>query len=401
MMKKTCTFVIMLLLISFNILAEDIKSGPWRFELKTEHAIVPFIVDLELKNKKITGQIRNGKETIKLENIIYSQGKIRIPMSPYEITLEMEQKSPILMEGKWIRHNKDPKVEIPVTANHGVTERFPVVKINEPQIDLNGKWAVDLRDEEGTVTPGVLIFEQDKEKITGSLLTTTGDYRYFEGHISSDKFEGASFDGMYNYIIRGNVIGGKLQALVLNNFVLRVEGKKKNNASMPDAYAATQITQPLKFSFPNLTGKKVSLRNKKFKNKPVILQFYGSWCPNCLDEMNYLISWYNENKKRGIEIIALAFERSLSEADAKRQLLMVQKKSKVPYTILLAGATAADKPMEKIPGLTNFISFPTTVFLNRKHEVLKVHAGFSGPSTGEFFEQWKKEFNENVDQLLK
>ena len=67
----------------------------------------------------------------------------------------------------------------------------------------------------------------------------------------------------------------------------------------------------------------------------------------------------------------------------------------------MAGPTSADKPMDKIPGLKNFISFPTTVFLNKKHEVVKVHAGFTGPGTGEFFEQWKKEFNETVNGLLK
>lgn len=57
--------------------------------------------------------------------------------------------------------------------------------------------------------------------------------------------------------------------------------------------------------------------------------------------------------------------------------------------------------MEKIPGLKNFISFPTTVFLNKKHEVVKVHAGFTGPSTGAFFEKWKQEFNATVNELVK
>ena len=74
---------------------------------------------------------------------------------------------------------------------------------------------------------------------------------------------------------------------------------------------------------------------------------------------------------------------------------------KVPYTILQVGSTAEDKPADKLPGLKNFISFPTTIFLNKKHEVVKVHAGFSGPSTGEFFEKWKIEFNQTINELLK
>ena len=117
--------------------------------------------------------------------------------------------------------------------------------------------------------------------------------------------------------------------------------------------------------------------------------------------MNFLIPWYEKNNKRGVEIVALAFERSLSIEEATRQLLKVQKKLNVPYVILQAGSTAEDKPSDKLPGLTNFISFPTTIFLNKKHEVVKVHAGFNGPSTGEYFEKWKVEFNQTIDALVK
>src|SRR5690606_279903 len=98
--------------------------------------------------------------------------------------------------------------------------------------------------------------------------------------------------------------------------------------------------------------------------------------PNCLDEMNFLIPWYKNNKDKGVEIIALAFERSLGPTEAKQQLKKVQQKKDIPYPLLIAGSTSQEKPMDIIPGLKNFISFPTTVFLNKKHEVIKVHAGF-------------------------
>jgi hypothetical protein len=97
----------------------------------------------------------------------------------------------------------------------------------------------------------------------------------------------------------------------------------------------------------------------------------------------------------------LAFERSINEIEGRKQLLKTQKKKNIPYPLLIAGYTAEDKPMDKIKGLKNFISFPTTVLLNKKHEVVNVHAGFTGPSTGEFYEKWKMEFNQMVDKLLK
>jgi hypothetical protein len=117
--------------------------------------------------------------------------------------------------------------------------------------------------------------------------------------------------------------------------------------------------------------------------------------------MNFLIPWYKSNSKRGVEIIALAFERSFTEDDAKRQLIRFQKKKGLPYPLLLAGATSDIKPVDKISSLKNFTAFPTTIFLNKKHEVVKVHAGFTGPSTGIYYENYKAEFEQLVSTILK
>jgi thiol-disulfide isomerase/thioredoxin len=324
---------------------------------------------------------------------------IVIPLQTYEMTLEMEMPKDGRMIGFLIRNNKNPKVQTPVVAIFGVKERFPEIK-SKPQIDLNGKWAINLTDSEEQKSVGVIVFRQKGTKLNGSILTPTGDYRYMEGFVSSAEFEAASFDGVNNYLVRGRVTEGKLEARILNASITKIEGVKDPKAQLPDPYAQTQL-ETMEFAFPDLQGRYVSLKTKKFVNKPVIVQFFGSWCPNCMDEMNYLIPWYKQNHKRGVEIIALAFERSNDHAEAKNQLLKVQKKMKVPYTLLIAGSTSEEKPMEKIKSLKNFISFPTTVFLNRKHQVVKVHAGFTGPSTGEFYEKWKKEFNATVNGLFK
>lgn len=116
--------------------------------------------------------------------------------------------------------------------------------------------------------------------------------------------------------------------------------------------------------------------------------------------MNYLIPWYKKNSNKKIEIIALAFERSLSPELAKVQLKKVQKKFNIPYPLLVAGHTSSDTPEGRIKGLKNFASFPTTIFLNKKHQVVKIHSGFTGPGTGEFYENWVKDFNEQAKKLI-
>jgi thiol-disulfide isomerase/thioredoxin len=401
MMKKYWLIQLtIMLLTTFNAAAEDLKSGSWRFELKTANATIPFIAELNFNKDGVSGNIYNGGEIIPLENIIYNKNKLLIPIQTYETSMELVQESPTSLKGSWIRHNKVPKMFLPIVATYGETDRFPGKK-EQAFANLTGKWAIELSDEENKKNPGIAVFNQKGNHLSGSILTATGDYRYMEGYVSGNHFEAASFDGMYNYIFKGKLLGDQLQAAILSTHITHIKGKRDDNARLPDAYKATQMEAPLNFTFPDLKGKQVSLTDEHFKNRPVVVQFFGSWCPNCIDEMNYLIPWYTKNKKRGIEVIALAFERSVNEKEARIQLQKVESKNKLPYALLIAGSTSSDAPMEKISGLKNFISFPTLIFLNKKHEVVKIHAGFSGPSTGEYFEKWKAEFNQTIDGLLK
>lgn len=384
--------------MSFMAHSQTLNTGPWRFELKATHGTIPFVIKFSKKNGTYSGILQNGKEKIKLTDIKFEKKELTIPLQMYEMSLEMRLDSKDLMSGFLVRHNKSPKVKTPVMALYGEDGRFPEEK-SKPKIDLNGRWSVTTVDEQKKEDPAIVVFHQKGNDLNGSILTPTGDYRYFSGFVSGSEFEAASFDGVYNYLFRGNVKDGKLVGRILSNYKVTMEGKKDEKAELPDAYKQTQVAA-LNFQFPDLSGKMVSLKDPQYLNKPVIIQFFGSWCPNCIDEMNYLIPWYKKNKGK-IEIIALAFERSLNAAEAKKQLSKVQKTKQVPYALLIAGTTSADKPMEKIPGLKNFMSFPTTVFLNKNHEVVKVHAGFTGPSTGEFYEKWKQEFAQTTNELMK
>ena len=318
MMKNISAIVaFMMLFLSFGAHSAALDAGPWRFELKTANAVIPFVIEFKLVKGKYSGTLLNGKEKIKLSGIKIKDKNVSIPIQTYEVSLEMEQPKEGKMIGLLIRHNKNPKVETPVRAIFKETERFPEEK-SKPLIDLNGRWSVILTDEGDKKDTGVIVFEQQGNYLSGSILTPTGDYRYMEGFVSGREFEAASFDGVYNYLVKGNVDkDGNLEAKILSNSKTKIEGKKDPNADLPDAYKHTQV-ESINFTFPDLTGKNVSLSDKKFKNTPVIIQFFGSWCPNCLDEMNYLIPWYKENKNRGIEIVALSFERGLEKAEAKK-----------------------------------------------------------------------------------
>jgi thiol-disulfide isomerase/thioredoxin len=133
----------------------------------------------------------------------------------------------------------------------------------------------------------------------------------------------------------------------------------------------------------------------------VILQLFGTWCPNCMDETRFLIPWYNQNAGRGVEIIGLAFERKDDFNYASTRVKRMDSKMNVPYDLVIAGTNDKEKAALKLPMLNKIASFPTTIFIGRDGKVKKIHTGFSGPGTGKYYKEYIKEFNETVNSLLK
>ncbi len=58
------------------------------------------------------------------------------------------------------------------------------------------------------------------------------------------------------------------------------------------------------------------------------------------------------------------------------------------------------KAQEKLPMLNHILSYPTTIFIDKKGEVRRIHTGFNGPATGEKFEEFKNDFDNFITELL-
>ena len=61
--------------------------------------------------------------------------------------------------------------------------------------------------------------------------------------------------------------------------------------------------EPFRFSFPDLQGRIVSNTDAQFRDKVVLLNISGSWCPNCHDEAPFLAPRYNRYRAKGLEIV--------------------------------------------------------------------------------------------------
>jgi thiol-disulfide isomerase/thioredoxin len=133
-----------------------------------------------------------------------------------------------------------------------------------------------------------------------------------------------------------------------------------------------------------------------------LVQLMGSYCPNCLDETKFYSKFYEANKDKGLEIIALAFENAKSEEKAIRGIKRMKARVGMNYPILLAqiGTNDKGKAQEKMPMLNKVLSYPTTIIIDKKGKVRKIHTGFNGPATGDKYVTFQKEFYTFMDTLL-
>ncbi|WP_317127930.1 peroxiredoxin family protein [Hyunsoonleella flava] len=160
--------------------------------------------------------------------------------------------------------------------------------------------------------------------------------------------------------------------------------------------------EKIDFSFPDDSGNMVSLDDERFKDKVVIIQIMGTWCPNCLDESEFYAEYYNANEHKDLEIIALAFEYVNSKENAFNNIKRLKDKTGINYPVLLAqyGSSSKAKAQEKLPMLNHVLSYPTTIFVDKNGKVRKIHTGFNGPATGQKYIEFKEEFNVFVNELL-
>ncbi|MEI6277461.1 MAG: TlpA family protein disulfide reductase, partial [Prolixibacteraceae bacterium] len=81
-------------------------------------------------------------------------------------------------------------------------------------------------------------------------------------------------------------------------------------------------------------------------------------------------------------------------------LTRLKERFDVQYELLFAGLAGTESASKALPALTGIAAFPSTIFIDKKGNVRKIHTGFSGPATGKFYEEFISDFNHVIDGLL-
>jgi len=397
----TCLIALMIFSCAEENKIQNLKNGTYRAILEVQdNEGLPF--NFEVISP--TGlKIFNAEEVIEVDEVEYRNDSIFISTPVFEgyIAATFEGDN---LRGSFIKESLDRVV--PFSAEYNNDNRFEI-KSKATQ-NASGIWETvfskGITDDE-YIAKG--IFKQNGNIVTGTFRTTTGDYRYLEGVMDGDTMKLSTFDGAHAFLFTAKVSDSTMEG----NFYSGNHWKEPFIAKRNDAYelpSANDLTflkegyDSIDFVFPNTSDELISIKDDRFKDKVVIVQIMGTWCPNCLDESKYYAEFYKNNRDQNIEIVALAFEYAKTKEKALSRIDRLQTKIGIDYPVLLAqyGTSDKAKAQEKLPMLNSVLSYPTSIFIDKTGKVRKIHTGFNGPATGEKYVEFKKEFEEFVDLLL-
>lgn len=381
----------------------NLNEGAWRVELDVmDHQVLPFKLRVNKeKNGLYTMQIINAEEVIEVDEIVINGDSIVIQTPVFEGYLAgtFTDKE---IKGQFIKESLDRIV--PFKAIFGIEDRFDSENKNTDK-DVSGIWETYFSPDSDEEYIGKGIFLQEDNRVTGTFRTTTGDYRYLEGLMDGDSLKLSAFDGAHAFLFTAKVTDSSMTGIFYsgNHFKEPFISTRNDGFELPDPDSLTFLNKgydKLAFTFPDFNGKMISLNDEEYYEKVVIVQLMGTWCPNCLDESKFLVNYLNKNEN--LKVIGLAFESAKTEEKAFKGIERLKDRIGLSYPILLAQFGSVDKveAQQKLPMLNHVLSFPTTIFIDKKGAVRKIHTGFNGPATGDKFIEFRKDFNQIVTELL-
>jgi len=380
----------------------QLLPGNWLFELQISEddpeLTIPFNVKVTNAKKLI---IRNADESIAVSEITYSTDSvyIKIPVFGSEFKGKISGK---LITGLYYNYNKVKVLPIPFVARHGILERFK--KPASSGADLSGKWQV-LFGSSDNPSPAIGIFKHNQQILSGTFQTETGDYRFLEGVVNDNKMQLSCFDGAHAFLFTATLENDQLNGMFYsgNTWKQNWVAQKTDDPELGDMKTLTFLKagyDKFSFSFPNVDGKLVSLDDAPYQNKVVLVQIFGTWCPNCMDETRYLVELYKKHHSQGLEIIGLDYETKTDFDYFKKRITRFRNDLNVPYELLLAGPANKKLAAETLPMLNKVISYPTAVFIDKQGSVREIHTGFSGPGTGDDYVLYKQKTEQLIEELL-
>jgi len=415
----TCSF-----LLSVALFAQSnprVPTGLWDGVIQSKAGEVNFGVDLHADpDGTLHATLVNATDRQPFSSAICNEkdGTLTLRMDYYDGVLLAHMVSPQRMEGEYSRQTSTGMAHIPVVLlpHHELAAKKPWTGAS-----LSGDWLFNWAGEQGAEKTTQANFHQQKlaeadgkVPVTGIIEPVSGDTGLLHGHVSTGPdgrthFHLSRFDGIHVMAIDGEFLpDGSLKGeeggiAALDSFT----ATRSNNSATanPNALAETLThmkdpAEPFRFSGVDASGKSLNQDSPEFKRKPLIIDIFGTWCPNCHDEAPVLEKLYRKYHPQGLQIVGLAYEYVDDAARDQRQIAIYRAKYGLTFPLLLAGTTDEGQIAKTLPQLVNFGAFPTSIYVDRTGHVRAILAGFTGPSTGEKYQEVQQRMDELAREIV-
>ena len=115
------------------------------------------------------------------------------------------------------------------------------------------------------------------------------------------------------------------------------------------------------FILNDLAGNEISLES--FIGKPVLLNFWATWCPYCRKERSHLNDLYKEYKDKGLVILSISTDRSSKK--------LKQYIEKTPADFLVLSDSEG-----RVSSSYNIMGLPSSLLIDRKGIIKYKFTGF-------------------------
>ena len=156
----------------------------------------------------------------------------------------------------------------------------------------------------------------------------------------------------------------------------------------------------INFQLKDINGGEYSFPNTETEGKVVIIQIMGTWCPNCMDETKYYKELYAKYHAQGLEIISIGYEAAETFDEQAEKIKRLKERHNLDFTFLVGGKANKTLASEQFKMLNEVISFPTSIYIGRDGLVKRIHTGFNGPGTGEYYIEYVEKTNALIESLL-
>ena len=383
----------------------ELQPGYWQARITLPGGDIDTAIEIGRNGENYRATVINGQERIRIGEVDFSNGRLllRFPAFNNEISAKLKNGKLVGTLTLVKRYGKTqvmPFVATPGAERDDMNDRDPA------EVDLSGRWDARFEDEDGTIDPAVGEFAQRGSRLFGTFLTPSADHRYLSGYVSGSNFHLGTFDGAHAFIFTGTVVGDEIIDADYwsgTGFHQPWSAVRDAEALLPDAFTLTHLNpdyERFDFEFPNLDGQPVTLHDEKFRDKVVVVNISGTWCPNCHDEALFLAALHKEYSGRGLEIVGLMYEHFEDQEIAAAQIKAFRDKFDIQFETLVAGISDRTEVSRTLPSLSAVLAIPTTIFIDRGGNVRAIHTGFSGPGTGKHHEKLKEDFTSKIVGLL-